>query len=158
MAEPIVMNTGPLVSFARIGCLDVIGRLPYEFLCPVEVWQELDEGLASGYPWVAPAWLRRVPLVTPPSPALLAGLDLGEAAVIQLALGAGVRTVAIDEWKGRRAALASGLRVTGSLGLLGRAKAQGLIPELKPLIEKAIDAGIWYNRELIRAFLEAAGE
>ena len=28
MAEPIVVNTGPLVSFARIGCLDVIGRLP----------------------------------------------------------------------------------------------------------------------------------
>lgn len=41
MAEPIVVNTGPLVSLARIGCPDVIGRLPYEFLCPVEVWQEL---------------------------------------------------------------------------------------------------------------------
>jgi predicted nucleic acid-binding protein len=111
VADPIVVNTGPLVSFARIGCLD-----------------------------------------------MLAGLDLGEAAVIQLALDVGVRTVAIDEWKGRRAALASGLRVTGSLGLLGRAKAQGLIPELKPLITKAIDAGIWYNRDLVRAFLEAAGE
>jgi len=71
VAEPIVVNTGPLVSFVRIGCLDVIGRL---------------------------------------------------------------------------------------LGLLGRAKAQGLIPELKPLIARAIDAGIWYNRELVRAFLEAAGE
>ena len=44
MAEPIIVSTGPLVSFARIGCLDVIGRLPYEFLCPAEVWQELDEG------------------------------------------------------------------------------------------------------------------
>jgi hypothetical protein len=32
VAEPIVVNTGPLVSFTRIGCLDVIGRLPYEFL------------------------------------------------------------------------------------------------------------------------------
>jgi hypothetical protein len=29
VAEPIVVNTGPLGSFARIGCLDVIGRLPY---------------------------------------------------------------------------------------------------------------------------------
>jgi hypothetical protein len=61
VAEPIVVNTGPLVSFARIGCLDVIGRLPYEFLCPAEVWQELDEGLASGYPRAAPRlpWARR---------------------------------------------------------------------------------------------------
>ncbi len=96
MAEPIVVNTGPLVSFARIGCLDVIGRLPYEFLCPAEVWQELDDGSASGHPWAAPAWLKKKTLVKPPSPALLAGLDLGEAAVIQLALDLGVRTVAID--------------------------------------------------------------
>jgi hypothetical protein len=89
---------------------------------------------------------------------LLAGLDLGETAVIQLGLELEVHAVAIDEWKGRRAALASGLRVTGSLGLLGRAKSQGLIPELKPLLEKAVAAGIWYNPELIRTVLEAAGE
>ena len=93
MAEPIVVNTGPLVSFARIGCLDLIGRLPYEFLSPAEVWQELDKGRAAGHPWAAPAWLKKKPLVKPPSPALLAGLDLGEAAVIQLALDLGVRTV-----------------------------------------------------------------
>lgn len=158
MAEPIVVNTGPLVSFARIGCLDLIGRLPYEFLSPAEVWQELDEGRAASHPWSAPAWLKKKPLVKPPSPALLAGLDLGEAAVIQLALDLGIRTVAIDEWKGRRVALSSGLRVTGSLGLLGRAKAEGLISELKPLIAKAIDAGIWYDHQLVRSFLEAAGE
>ena len=115
MAEPIVVNTGPLVSFARIGCLDVIGRLPYEFLCPGEVWQELDDGGASGHPWAAPAWLKKKPLVKPPSPALLAGLDLGEAAVIQLALDLGVRTVAIDEWKGAAAPL---LRASGSPGRL----------------------------------------
>ncbi|HEX3529684.1 MAG TPA: hypothetical protein VH988_21715 [Thermoanaerobaculia bacterium] len=46
MAEPIVVNTGPLVSFARIGCLYLIGHLPYEFFSPVEVRQELDEGRA----------------------------------------------------------------------------------------------------------------
>jgi hypothetical protein len=50
VAEPIVVNTGPLVSFAKIGCLDLIGRLPYEFLSPAEVWQELDEGRAVGHP------------------------------------------------------------------------------------------------------------
>jgi predicted nucleic acid-binding protein len=158
VAEQIVVNTGPLVAFTRIGCLDVIGRLPYEFLCPEEVWRELDDGRSAGHPWVVPPWLKRSSLASPPSPALLAALDLGEAAVIQLALDRGVRTVAIDEWKGRRGALASGLRVTGSLGLLGRAKAEGLILELRPLIGKAIEAGIWFDRDLVRRFLEAAGE
>jgi predicted nucleic acid-binding protein len=50
-----------------------------------------------------------------------AELGAGEAAVIQLALEQGIAVVAIDERKGRRAALSVGLRVTGSLGLLGRA-------------------------------------
>lgn len=56
MAEAIVVNTGPLVSFAAIGCLDLIGRLPYDFLSPAflgpgEVWQKVDEtaGPRNGY-------------------------------------------------------------------------------------------------------------
>ena len=36
-----------------------------------------------------------------------------------------IRDVCIDEWRGRRAAAAIGLQVTGSLGLLGRAKSLG---------------------------------
>lgn len=155
MAERIVVNTGPLIALSRIGCLDLIGQLPYEFLSPEEVRRELDEGHAIGHPRIAPEWLHHLTLATP---LRLTGLDLGETAVIQLALELGVPTVAIDEWKGRRAALASGLRVTGALGLLGRAKAHGLIPELKPLIEKAVEVGIRYHPVLIRAVLEAAGE
>jgi predicted nucleic acid-binding protein len=88
----------------------------------------------------------------------LAGLDSGEAAVIQLALELEVPWVAIDEWKGRRAALAVGLQVTGTLGLLGRAKVLGLIPSLKPLVERATAEGIRYHPELVQAVLKAAGE
>ncbi|HEX7181152.1 MAG TPA: DUF3368 domain-containing protein [Thermoanaerobaculia bacterium] len=87
-----------------------------------------------------------------------AALDEGEAAVIQLALELQVPTVVIDEWKGRRAALAAGLEVTGTLGLLGRAKLLGLIPALKPLIEKASQEGIRYHPDLVRAVLDAVEE
>lgn len=66
--------------------------------------------------------------------------------------------VSIDEWKGRRAALAAGLEVTGTLGLLAKAKLQGLIPALRPLIEKAVEEGIRYHPEIVNAVLEAVGE
>jgi hypothetical protein len=88
----------------------------------------------------------------------LAALDVGEAAVIQLALEMQIPLVAIDGWKGRRAATASGLEVIGALGLLGRAKRMGLVPALKPLIEKALEEGIRYHPELVRAVLDAVGE
>jgi hypothetical protein len=36
--------------------------------------------------------------------------------------------------------------------------AEPVVVNTGPLVAKAIDAGIWYNRELVRSFLEAAGE
>ncbi len=158
MAERLVINTGPLIALSRIGCLDVVGRLPLEFLCPDAVRRELDEGKAAGYPGIAPEWLtvRKLSSVLPG--VALAALDAGEAAVIHLALELRVPTVAIDEWKGRRAALAAGLEVTGTLGLLGRAKLQGLVPALEPLIKQAVKEGIRYHPDLVRAVLEAVGE
>ena len=88
----------------------------------------------------------------------IASLDVGEAAVIQLALEQNIETVCIDERKGRRAALAVGLKVVGSLGLLGKAKTLGLIKDIKPYIEKAKSYGIFYDEKLIENFLKSLGE
>jgi len=158
VAERLVINTGPLIAFERIDCLEVIGELPYKILCPQEVRTELDEGEAAGHPRVDPPWLEVKALAKPLSRVSLVGLDRGEAAVIQLANELEIPVVAIDEWKGRRAALAANLQVTGSLGILGKAKLLGLIPALKPLVERAIQMGIRYHHDLVKAVLEAVGE
>jgi uncharacterized protein len=158
MAEPIVVNTGPLITLERIEALEVVGRLPLGFVCPQEVRDEIDQGSAVGHPEIKPSWLRVERLREPLSPMTLASLDRGEAAVIQLALERQIAWVCIDEWKGRRAALAAGLQVTGVLGLLGRAKRLGLLSEIRPLIELARERGIRYHPEIIRQVLDAAGE
>jgi uncharacterized protein len=158
VSERIVINTGPLISLARIGCLEILSELPYDFLCPEQVRNELDEGEAAGYQEVAPKGVKVVSLAKPISHVSLAALDLGEAAVIQLALELSVSVVAIDEWKGRRAALAAGLSVTGSLGLLGKARMLGIVPSLKPLLDRAIAEGIRYHPDLVRTILESVGE
>lgn len=48
MAEPIVIDTGPLITLDRMGALDIPGKLPLDFLCPAEVRRELDEGRRAG--------------------------------------------------------------------------------------------------------------
>ena len=158
MSERIVINTGPLISLARIGCLEILPGLPYEFVCPEQVRRELDEGETAGHPRVVPEGVEVVSLARPISRVSLAALDPGEAAVIQLATELSIPLVAIDEWKGRRAALAAGLSVTGSLGLLAKAKLLGLLTSLKPLLTKAVAEGIRYHPELVRRVLEAVGE
>ena len=158
MAEKIVVNTGPLVSLARADLMDVVGRLPYEFICPKEVSQEIAAGILKGYPIAEPEWLTPTTLSAPLDPVATASLDMGEAAVIQLAKEQGISRVCIDERKGRRAALAVGLKVTGTLGLLSRAKTLGLVPTLGPLVAKLQRAGAYVDAELVRRVLAGVGE
>jgi predicted nucleic acid-binding protein len=158
MNELIVINTGPLITLACIEALDVAGRLPFTFVCSEDVRMELDEGERAGHPRVAPPWLTVCPLCGQISPVALSALDRGEAAVVQLALERGISLVCIDEWKGRRAALAVGLKAVGVLGLLGKAKLLGLIPAVRPFVEKALQSGIRYDSELVERVLESVGE
>jgi len=74
------------------------------------------------------------------------------------ALDINAQWVAIDEWKGRRVALASGVKVVGSLGLLAKAKQLGIIHTISPYIEKAQNQGIRYDNKLVNSILEHVGE
>jgi predicted nucleic acid-binding protein len=158
MGELVVIDAGPLIALARAEALDLIGRLSFQFVCPGEVRQELDEGARLGYPRVDPGWLRTITLNVPPHPVSRATLDLGEAAVIELALHQDIERVCIDDWKGRRTALAAGLKVTGSLGLLARAKTEGLLSAVRPLVERLSREGIWYDDKLVQRMLKELGE
>ena len=158
MIERIVTNTSPLLALAKMQTLDAVGKLPFQFVCPAEVEAEILAGAKQGHQIEIPAWLSVISLANPLSPLAVAALDAGEAAVIQLALEQNIETVCIDELKGRRAALAVGLKVVGSLGLVGKAKTLNLIPQVRPLIEKARNAGIYYDDLLIEKFLQSLGE
>jgi predicted nucleic acid-binding protein len=59
MAERIVINTGPLITMARMEALDLPGHLAYEFICPEEVQAELDARVEAGHPVVNTSWKHR---------------------------------------------------------------------------------------------------
>lgn len=158
MDKRIVINTGPLIALARMEALEIPARLDLVFIAPEAIRRELDEGASVGHPPVSPAWLSYRPLRSPLTPLVTSVLDAGEAAVIQLALDEGIGRVCIDEWKGRRMALAVGLKVTGALGLLGLAKREGVISEVRPYLDRALRTGIRYHPDLVRRFLEALDE
>jgi predicted nucleic acid-binding protein len=157
-AERLVVNTGPLIALGRVDALEIISRLPLRFLAPIQVADEIAAGARLGHPVTTPTWVEVIPLSAPLAQVTVSALDEGEAAVIQLALELRIATVCIDEWRGRRAAAAAGLKVTGSLGLLGRAKHIGLIPTVRPWIDKMRAAGIHYHPDLLVKFLAAIGE
>lgn len=66
--------------------------------------------------------------------------------------------VVFDDHQARAAALELGLMVTGTLGLLVRAKQQGIISHVRPLIQAMVDSGHYASVRLQEAILEQAGE
>jgi predicted nucleic acid-binding protein len=158
MGERIVIDTGPIVALSRAGVTGAVASMPVEFLSPMEIRKELDRGPPAGREPVDLGWIRFVVRTASLNPLAVSNLDEGEAAVIQLALDEQVSTVCIDERKGRRAALAVGLKVTGTLGILGRAKSLGLVSSVRPHVEKMVAGGDWFDPMLLARFYAAIGE
>lgn len=104
------------------------------------------------------SWIKVVPLINPRQVLVYVGLDQGEAEVLALANEQEARLVVIDEYKGRRYAKRLGLPLTGTVGVLLTAKAQGLIPALAPLIDQLLSRRLFLTPELVEKALELAGE
>ena len=80
-------------------------------------------------------------------------IDVGEAEAIALAVEVEADQVLIDERRGRLVAARFNLRYTGLLGILVEAKSQGLIVEVKPLLNALINqAGFWIAEPLYNKF------
>ena len=69
-----------------------------------------------------------------------------------------IKTVCIDEAVGRRIARLSGLTVTGSVGILLRAKQEGHPITIKEAIEKMLGQNIRLSSTVINFALKQAGE
>jgi predicted nucleic acid-binding protein len=87
-----------------------------------------------------------------------AALDLGEAEAIALAIELGTMLL-IDETGGRAAAAAAGVPFVGVLGVLARAKRDGLIDEVRPMLDRLrSELRFRIAQELYEQFLSAIGE
>ncbi|BAZ03855.1 DUF3368 domain-containing protein [Calothrix sp. NIES-3974] len=86
-------------------------------------------------------------------------LDIGEAEAIALAVEIQADQVLIDERRGRLIASRLNLPYTGILGVLVEAKSQGLILEVKPLLDALInEAGFWITESLYNNVLKLVYE
>jgi uncharacterized protein len=86
-------------------------------------------------------------------------LDIGKAEAIVLAVEIKADQVLIDERRGRLVATRLNLRYIGILGILIEAKSQGLIAEVKPLLNALTDeAGFWVAEPLRNSVLQLVNE
>jgi len=85
-------------------------------------------------------------------------IDAGEASAIALALESGPSLLILDDGKGRKAAQKLNLNITGSLGIFLRAKREGIIPLVKPIVDKVQQTNFRYTHVVLAEILSLAGE
>ena len=157
----VITNTTPIITLALIDHLDILQQLYGNILIPPAV---RDEVLAGGIrnigisQFQAANWIKLTPLQDPRRADLLSDLDRGEAEVIALAQELQADRVIIDERLARRHARRLGLTLTGTLGILLKARQQKLVPEIAPLIRIMQQNGIWLSATVIAEVLRLAGE
>jgi len=162
---PIVSNTSPILNLAIIGQLALAQRQFETVWISPAVLEELQ--LDAGRPGsselsvaLRAGWLRLAERPEQQIVALLRReLDQGEAEAIALALQWHAEYVLLDERNGRRIARSQGLKVTGVVGILIRAKQQGELPSLgAALVKLRLKAGFHLGAGVIGDALRAVGE
>jgi predicted nucleic acid-binding protein len=159
--EEIVINTGPALAIvAALGSLNIL-QMYRRVWVPWEVCQEVVTGGPSGFAvaeFQAAHWLHTESNPLDIVPLLANSLDPGEAAVIQLALDRGIQTVCVDEAAGRRVARLSGLTVTGTVGVLLRARREGHPFSMRDAIQRMRQRGVWLSERVVTFALAQADE
>ncbi len=159
--DTVVVNTTPLISLALLDHITLLHQLYQEILIPDSVAVELKQGgvhAAGSTITEQNSWIRICTINSPEHTQLLVDLDTGEADVIELALERKANRVIIDEQMGRWYANRLGMKVTGTIGILLKAKETGLISSIAPLLNQLKTSGIWLSDDLIKKAVGLAGE
>ena len=157
-----VSNSSPLINLARIDRFDLLRRFYGAIVIPPAVYEEVvvRGSERDGAKEVrAATWIQQVETQAALAvDALGAELDHGEAAAILLSRELSATTLLIDEIRGRRIAARLGIHVTGTIGILTRAKRESLISSVKDELDKLRQRGTWIDERLYAQVLTLLGE
>lgn len=161
-AALLVADSGPLIALARLDRLDLPDLYFESVQVTATVWDEVTrkppDDEASRLASAAARNLIRVvaePEVIPES-LLRRSIDAGERGAIALALELDA-CLLIDDRRARRVALELGRPVIGTLGLLFRACEDGVIPALRPLVERLQMTGYYISNDVVAELLTSLG-
>lgn len=151
MPEVVISDSSCLIALTNAGHLGILQQVYGSIFTTPEVVAEY--GLA------VPGWIQ---VRSPKDRTMLARfveeVDPGEASAIALAMEMEGSVLILDDWSARRLAADLALRHTGTVGVLLKAKALGIIPLIAPVLADLGLVNFRLSPEIIRTALKLAGE
>lgn len=158
----VIVNTTPLIALCHVGQLDVLHKMYGEIMIPQAVYQELsvkEDSICKKQIDDAHNWIHIEKINNEMAKSMFkTQLHDGEVEVMILAKEKNADIVVIDDANAKKHAKYLKLPVTGTLGVLIKAKQQGHINELKPIIQKMIDNNIYISEKIMKLCLEQVNE
>lgn len=156
----IISNTTPILSLLKIGKLHLLKELYGNIIVPMAVFQEIERGKEKPYyqNLTLLDWIDIQGIKNHDARAYFIDLDEGEAEVLILAKEQNAELVIMDEILGRRYAQQLEFNLTGTIGILLKAKEKGLIKSLKALLTELTEKGTWLSPKLISKAIKLANE
>ena len=149
MPKAIISDTSCFIILTNIGELELLQKVYGQIVTTPEIVAEFGEPL--------PEWVEIVQVSDKYRQRLLElQIDKGESSAIALALETPDSIVILDDYKARKIAERLGVTFTGTIGVIIKAKLNGIIPSVKPIIEKIKQTDFRLSAEIeIQALKEA---
>jgi len=151
MPKTIISDTSCLIILSNIGELDLLHKVYGSIVTTAEIATEFGETL--------PEWVIIENVVDKYKQQLLEmQIDKGESSAIALALETPGSTVILDDYKARKIAEQLGVNFTGTIGVIIKAKLNGIIPSIKPILAKIKETDFRLSIDIERQALNDANE
>ncbi len=157
----VIVNSTPLIILCNIGKLEILKELYGAIMIPQAVYAEVTAKKDSACQQIVSADWIHVEQIQDQSDKMMykSRLHEGEVEVMILAQESKkVDLVVIDDNAAKKTAKYLGLPVTGTMGVLLKAKKRGVVKEIRPILESMKERGFYISGEIERLVLEQAEE
>lgn len=148
MHNAVISDASCFITLYKIRALDLLHKTYGEITTTPQIVSEIKIQL--------PDWVK----VRNPSRQMYqpSSIDVGEASAIALALETVDAVLIIDERTARNYAIRLGLNVTGTLGVIVKAKLDGVIPSIRPFVEEIRKTNFRFSAAIEAEAYELANE
>ncbi|WP_373512324.1 DUF3368 domain-containing protein [Persicitalea sp.] len=149
--QVLIADTSCFIVLVKVNELELLHKVYGEVTTTTDIAIEFGAVLPD---WVT---VKRV-MNSDKQQAIEKQIDRGEASAIALALESPNSTVVLDDYKARKLAKSLGVRVTGTIGVIMRAKSKGIFSVIKPILEKIKETDFRLSEEIESQALRDVGE
>ena len=151
MHKIIISDTSCFIILSNIDELHLLQKLYSKITTTIEIATEFGEPL--------PEWVEILSVKSKDTQRLLEmQIDKGESSAIALALEISDSLLILDDIKARKVATQLGLPITGTLGIIIKAKLEGIIPSVIPILNKIKQTDFRLSNEVESQVIKAAME